>query len=202
MNGLVQLIKPAAKSLWNLEGIQEMSWFVQFVLSSSNWIKLDEIQVEALVIIITLPTAGLCLIWILKRVPNWLGSCCRNKKKSKVRNVCCWGWQIKSQIMAPVFTQSQWIEDYPWASGTGLWYADSVWGFDRVGSSQSSVHREQRQAECWVSLRHLNTSNTDDWTAAHSLTSPQRFSTLLCRPTCSKNKTADFSHCWVWAVEY
>lgn len=105
------------------------------------------------------------------RLGGGRGGVTLRQARNKVQGVGCRGEQIRSQIMTLLFTWSQWMEDYPWASGTGPVHADSVCGFDKVGSSQSSAPRELDATTGWMlsgfqRLRRLNMSNTRDWTAA------------------------------------
>lgn len=84
-----------------------------------------------------------------------------------------WGWQIKSQIVILLFTWSQWTEDYPRASGLSA-CRQCLWIWQRkklsVSSHQGAGRCDGLNAE-WDSepQTHLNTLNTDDWTAARVL---------------------------------
>lgn len=87
------------------------------------------------------------------------------EERNRVRRAGCSGWQIKSQLMTLLFARSQWMEDYPWDSGTGPRHADSVCGCDGVGSSLSAARGERGSVTGWMlsrfqRLRHTSTPQT------------------------------------------
>lgn len=87
--------------------------------------------------------------------------------------------------MTLVFTQSQWMEDYPCDSGAGPWHADGVSGFDRVGSSQSAALREQDATTDWMlSGFHRHTSTL----MSEQLLQWRLHVVIQCFSTCTQRK--------------
>lgn len=91
-----------------------------------------------------------CGLIIMTKSFTWILAYCREgvtrrQGRNNVQGPGWWDGHIRSQSMTLLFTLSQWLEDYPRASGTGPGHADSVCGFD-IGSSQSSAPRELHAA--------------------------------------------------------